>query len=53
MDDENGNVLVGMMVRAASWCLPARVSTRLSWKYEDERYECGELELEKHYVVKL
>ena len=41
--------IVRMMVKGG--CLPVRGSTRMSWKYDDMRCMCGDVESEKHELL--
>ena len=47
--DGSVGAMVRMMVRGG--CLTVRGSTRISWKYDDTRCVCGDLESEKHVLL--
>ena len=47
--DGSVGAMVRMMVRGG--CLPVRGNTRMSWKYNDEHYVCGEVESEEHMLL--
>ena len=53
MNEKYVDGTVGAMVRmmVGGRCLPVTESTRMSWKYDDMRCVCGDVESEKHVLL--
>ena len=46
----DGNVGAGVRLMVRGGCLPVRGSDRMTWKYDDDKCQCGLVETEKHVL---